>query len=96
MSTCRQLFRKECIYAYTNSHPCTGVVVAVQPSVVFVRLTRKLANVMDGVDVTRVRPGDLLNLPDDQADVLIAEGWAEAIVDRSPDQPRSPRPKQSD
>ena len=37
---------------------------------------------MDGVDVSNVRAGDLMNLPDEQADVLIAEGWAEPAMDR--------------
>lgn len=42
-----------------------------------IRLIRKLAECMDGVDVSGHRAGDLLDLPDSQADVLIAEGWAE-------------------
>ena len=60
---------------------------------VFVRLKIKLANVMDGVDVSNVRAGDLLDLPDKQADVLIAEGWAEAVTDRrASDQSLPPKP----
>ena len=57
------------------------------------RLKIKLANVMDGVDVSNVRAGDLMNLPDEQADVLIAEGWAEAVKDRrSSDKSLPPKP----
>ena len=44
--------------------------------VVRVRLTRKLANVMDGVDVTNYEPGDLIDLPERKARLLVAEGWA--------------------
>jgi hypothetical protein len=41
-----------------------------------VRLTRKLANLMDGIDVSRIREGDLIELSDTDATLLIAEGWA--------------------
>ncbi len=41
-----------------------------------VRLTRKLAQVIDGVDLSRRRVGDLLDLPQHDADLLLAEGWA--------------------
>jgi hypothetical protein len=41
-----------------------------------VRLTRKLANEMDGVDVTHANVGDVLELHESQAQLLIAEGWA--------------------
>ena len=41
-----------------------------------VRLTRKLANEIDGVDVSHARVGDVLDLREPQAQLLIAEGWA--------------------
>jgi hypothetical protein len=41
-----------------------------------IRLTRKLANHLDGIDVTDSRPGDLLELPDHEAQLLLAEAWA--------------------
>ena len=44
-----------------------------------VRLTKKLANRMDGVDVSPHRVGDILDLPAAQARLLVAEEWA---VDR--------------
>ena len=48
---------------------------------------------MDGVDVSHVRAGDFLNLSDEQADMLIAEGWAEPAMDRrSTDKSRPPKP----
>ena len=42
-----------------------------------VRLTRKLAEVIDGVDLKHANVGDKLDLSRHDADVLIAEGWAE-------------------
>jgi hypothetical protein len=42
-----------------------------------VRLTRKFADVIDGVDLRDAKVGDELKLPPHDADVLVAEGWAE-------------------
>ncbi len=36
---------------------------------------------MDGVDVSHVRAGDILQLPDADAEVLISEGWAERVAE---------------
>ena len=41
-----------------------------------VRLTRKYAEAIDGVDLSRNQVGDLLDLSVRDARVLIAEGWA--------------------
>jgi CheY-like chemotaxis protein len=46
-----------------------------------VRLIYKFANQFDGVDVSRVRVGDAIDLSDQAAALLIAEGWAERIDD---------------
>jgi hypothetical protein len=46
-------------------------------TVTSVRLTRKFAQMIDGVDLTEANVGDELNLSPRDADVLIAEGWAE-------------------
>ena len=43
-------------------------------------LIRKLADVMDGVDVSNHQVGDVMDLAPGEADVLIAEGWV--IEDR--------------
>jgi hypothetical protein len=45
-----------------------------------IKLTRKLADHLDGVDVTPNVAGDVLNLPRRQAELLVAEGWAEPIA----------------
>lgn len=41
-----------------------------------VRLTRKLAECVDGVDLTGCAVGDILEIPERDAACLIAEGWA--------------------
>jgi len=44
-----------------------------------VRLTKKLANRIDGVDLCAHRVGDIMDLPPQEARLLLAEDWA---VDR--------------
>jgi hypothetical protein len=41
-----------------------------------VRLTRKHAECIDGIDLSSHRVGQILDLPDREAALLIAEGWA--------------------
>ena len=41
-----------------------------------VRLTRKLADEIDGVDLTGRRVGDVFDLPTSEARLLLAERWA--------------------
>ena len=55
-----------------------------------IRLTRKLANVLDGVDVTAYEIGDVLEVTSREAELLIAEGWAEPQEAREADAARSP------
>jgi hypothetical protein len=50
-----------------------------------VRLTRKLAQCIDGVDLTGYEVGQILNLAVHDAYLLIAENWAEVYL---PDVPR--------
>jgi hypothetical protein len=49
-----------------------------------IRLTRKLAGRLNGIDVTNQRVGDIMELPDKAAAMLIAEGWAEAVAEPVP------------
>jgi hypothetical protein len=51
-----------------------------------IRLTRKLAQVLNGVDVSRIGIGDSLDVSPAEAQLLIAEGWAEP-VDTADDRP---------
>jgi hypothetical protein len=41
-----------------------------------VRLTRKLAQEMDGIDVSNYDVGDIIDLPERKGRMLVAEGWA--------------------
>lgn len=45
-----------------------------------VRLTRKYADLIDGVDLSSAHVGDRIDLSRHDAEVLIAEGWAEAAA----------------
>jgi len=49
-----------------------------------IRLTRKLANQLDGVDLTDYCNGDVLELADNDARLLIAERWAVPYCDGHP------------
>jgi len=55
-----------------------------------IRLTRKLAECVDGIDLSRSREGDVLDLSSHDAQLLVAEGWA-VTCDPSPASPASPR-----
>src|SRR3954463_3834905 len=44
-----------------------------------IRLTRRLAEHLNGVDLSRRAVGDLFDLPPHDAEMLIAEGWALAV-----------------
>ena len=46
-----------------------------------VRLTRKLAQLVDGIDLSSAREGDTLELSVDQAKMIVAEGWAVPVSD---------------
>lgn len=45
-----------------------------------VKLTRKLAEYIDGVDLSGRKVGDMFDLPVLEAHLLIAEGWAEGQI----------------
>jgi len=48
-----------------------------------VKLTRKLADHLDGIDLSECREGAILALPDRDAELLIAEQWAIAVTERA-------------
>jgi hypothetical protein len=60
----------------------------------WIRLTRKLADFLDGVDVSNRHAGDVFELPTCDAHLLIAEGWAERYIPVR--QPRHFADRQSD
>ncbi len=47
--------------------------------IVPVRLTRKYAEVIDGIDLSGRAVGDRVPLPPREAHLLLAEGWAEPV-----------------
>jgi hypothetical protein len=51
-------------------------------------LTRKLADRLDGIDLSHSEVGDTVCLNQHDADVIVAEGWAERLDD-SPDDQRT-------
>jgi hypothetical protein len=56
-------------------------------------LTRKLAEVLNGIDLTAYREGDVMEMRDEDARLLIAEGWVVPLMTESPtadDRPRQP------
>lgn len=62
-----------------------------------VRLVRKLANVINGLDVRPFATGSLIDLDDQVGDMLIREGWAtradrDAIASAD-DNPSTHRPR---
>ena len=44
-----------------------------------VRLTKKLAEAIDGIDLSARRVGDVVDLPTHDAEILLAEGWASPV-----------------
>jgi RNA-binding protein YlmH len=44
-----------------------------------IRLTKKLAAVLNGLDVSSLTVGDIIELPDSAAQMMVAEGWAELV-----------------
>jgi hypothetical protein len=48
-----------------------------------VHLIRKFAEMINGVDLSRARPGETLDVTRKEAALLVAEGWAEYATPRS-------------
>jgi hypothetical protein len=51
-------------------------------NMMMVRLTRKLADMIDGIDLSAFTVGEVIQLPVAAARLLIAERWAELIERR--------------
>ncbi len=53
-----------------------------------IRLTKKFAECIDGVDLARRRVGDVIDLPYEEARILLAHEWAVALDAIPPDADR--------
>jgi hypothetical protein len=49
-----------------------------------VRITRKFADFIDGVDLSARRVGDVIHVPAQEAKLLLAEQWAVPAADFEP------------
>jgi len=58
-----------------------------------VKLIRKFANVLNGIDLTRIAVGDIVDLTAHDAALLVVEGWAQEVPTEAP---RASTRKQSD
>jgi hypothetical protein len=52
-----------------------------------VRLTRKFAEALNGIDLSRAKAGEELELSEREAELLVAEGWA-LPLDTADDTPK--------
>ena len=66
-----------------------------------VRLTRKFADLINGIDLSRAHTGETLDLSQREAEILMAEGWAEYAGGAQPREqaheapPKKPRGRRS-
>lgn len=65
-----------------------------------VRLTRKFADLINGIDLSKARAGETLDLSAHDANMLMAEGWAEyeggtSAPDKADERPRPKRTPRS-
>jgi hypothetical protein len=54
-----------------------------------IRLTRKFAALINGIDLSKAHTGDTLDLPARDASMLMAEGWAEPAADGGSERDRA-------
>lgn len=56
-----------------------------------VRLTRKFAQIINGIDLSKARAGEDIELSPRDAEMLIAEGWALPVAEVHDQAPRKSR-----
>ena len=65
-----------------------------------VRLTRKFAEFIDGIDLTHRRVGETIDIPRHEAEILLAEEWAapadDHVRDTADDRPRRSSKRSAD
>ena len=47
-----------------------------------VQLTKKFAEFLDGIDLSRVKAGEFIELSERDAHILVEEGWARRVARR--------------
>jgi hypothetical protein len=53
-----------------------------------IRLIKKLASIINGIDLSSFQVGDVIRVPESTAAMLIREGWAEPVSsDTRPETP---------
>jgi hypothetical protein len=52
-----------------------------------IRLIRKLASIINGIDLSTFQVGDIIRVSESTAAMLIREGWAEPIAEATPPEP---------
>jgi hypothetical protein len=60
-----------------------------------IRLTRKFSNLINGIDLSKVRAGETIDLSDQDAAMLMAEGWAEIAGPAAPRTEAHEKPRKS-
>ena len=53
-----------------------------------VRLTKRFAEMINGVDLSRVCAGEIIDVSPRDAGILLAEEWAMTVQDAAAEQPR--------
>jgi hypothetical protein len=69
--------------AHTIVAPQREPVTSSASALMRVKLVRKFANAINGIDLSNVRVGDVLELSAYEAALLISEGWAEHVTPRN-------------
>lgn len=59
-----------------------------------VKLTKRFAEFIDGVNLSRAKPGDVLDLPPRDARILLAEEWALPVDGELSKVVQTPRPNE--
>ncbi len=57
-----------------------------------IRLVRKFANILNGVDLSHLSVGDVVEMAPHHAAMLVAEGWAQEVTNEPPHGLLKPKP----
>ncbi len=57
-----------------------------------IRLVRKFANILNGIDLSNLKVGDVVDMAPHHAAMLVAEGWAQDVTNEPPHGFQKPKP----